>query len=117
MNKTNFNNFLKNFENQSNKWIYTGEEPVILDFFADWCVPCKNLEPAINDLSEKYKNVKFYKVNIEEESKMVEMFSIKSIPTLIFLNKNLEPIIETGSISKVKMENNIKKIINEPVLV
>lgn len=69
----------ENFENEVIKSIL----PVIVDFWADWCGPCKRLSPAIEQLSEEHKEIKFCKINIDEQPALADRFRIMSIPTLI----------------------------------
>ena len=63
------------------------ENIVILDFYADWCGPCKELSPKLLTINEKYKNVKILKINIDENNDMVDKYNIISLPTLVFFYK------------------------------
>ncbi len=74
----------ENFQNE----VLDSNVPVLLDFYADWCGPCKMLAPTIDELSKKYEGkAKILKANIDNTPKLNEKFGIKSIPTLILFNK------------------------------
>lgn len=70
-----------NFE----KEVLHSKEPVLLDFFAKWCMPCKMLSPIINEIDGEYKNVKVCRVDIEAEPELAQIFQIMSIPTLVYI--------------------------------
>jgi thioredoxin 1 len=63
------------------------DKKVIIDFFADWCGPCKKVAPVFSELSEKFKDIVFLKVNVDEAEEIAEGFEVTSLPTFIFLNK------------------------------
>jgi len=74
------------FNFEVNDWKYEGQKPCIIDFFADWCGPCKALGPLLEDLEKEYKDkIDFFKVDIDEDPTLAARFEIASIPTLIFL--------------------------------
>ncbi|MCK9446207.1 thioredoxin family protein [bacterium] len=101
--------FSKGFTKQGDKkWSYNGSDMCVLDFYADWCIPCKNLDVLLNDISDKNHDIKFYKINVEDEYELTELFNIQSVPTLIIVSKNQEPIIITGTISRTKLEGLLK---------
>ena len=76
----------KNFETE----VVQSDKPVILDFWADWCGPCKRLSPAVDELAEQTSDIKFGKVNVDEQQELASRFQIMSIPTLIsFQNGNV----------------------------
>lgn len=60
----------------------------LIDFYADWCGPCKMLAPFLEQLSEKYPNIEFYKVNVDDDGSIAAKYSISSIPTLMLFNNN-----------------------------
>jgi thioredoxin 1 len=106
--KTNFNKPIKlTYENF--KEIVSKNEFVVVDFWAEWCYPCKIMEPIIEDLAQKYTNVVFGKVNVDEEPTLASSFGIMSIPTLLFFYKGkaIEALI--GARPKYEIERIIEK--------
>ena len=94
----------KNFEEE----VLKSEMPVLVDFYATWCGPCKMIAPAISKIAEEYKEkVKVGKVNVDEENELAMKYQIQNIPTLI-LFKNGEPVNSLiGLNSKSEIENMI----------
>lgn len=87
------------YDFNSDQKSYKNNKPLIIDFYADWCVPCKNLSPILEEL-EKENDFNVYKVDSEEEYELSEHFNIKSVPTLLFVPVNSEPVSITGSFPK-----------------
>ena len=94
------------------EWNYKGDQPAVIDFYADWCKPCKVVSPILNELSEDYKGqVKFYKLNTEKDPQVAKVFGIKSIPTLLFIPAEGKPVFVKGAQSKHMIKKNIEKIL------
>lgn len=95
-------------------WEYQGELPAIIDFYADWCSPCKMVAPILEELSKEYEGkLVIYKVNTDIEQELSAVFGIRSIPTLLFIGSDGEPTMQPGAYPKHVM----KKIIEEQMLV
>ena len=77
----------KVFNYETNKeWKFEGEKPCIIDFYADWCGPCKMVAPILEELSKDYEGkMDIYKVNTEEEQELASVFGIRSIPSFLFV--------------------------------
>ena len=86
------------------------DELVVVDFFATWCGPCKMLSPVVERMAETYKDVHFYKVDIDEEPQLAERFRVMSVPTLIYLKKGQVLDKSIGVVSPAEMENTINKL-------
>ena len=73
-----------NYE-KNTEWKFAGELPCIIDFYADWCGPCKMVAPILEDLSKDYRGkINIYKVNTEEQQELASVFGIRSIPSILF---------------------------------
>lgn len=94
-------------------WKFNGELPAVVDFWAPWCGPCRMVGPVIEELSVEMKGkVDFYKVNTDEEQELSAVFGIRSIPSLLFIPKEGQPMMAAGALPK----NELKRIINENLL-
>lgn len=94
-------------------WKYLGELPAIIDFYADWCGPCKMVAPILEELSEEYEGkLLVYKVDTEVEQELAAVFGIRSIPTFIFIDAEGEPMMQPGAFPK----NVFKQLIEERLL-
>jgi thioredoxin len=95
------------------KDIISSNNLVLIDFWADWCQPCKIMEPIINELSKEFNNVVFGKVNVDEEPAIAQSFGIMSIPTFILFKNGKPQEILVGARPKRDFENLIKRYIRE----
>jgi len=82
---------------------------VIVDFWATWCMPCQIMGQVINNLSGKFKNIEFAKVNIDENSALAEKFKITNIPTLLFFKKGKLVESKTGVMTEDEFEEKLKE--------
>ncbi len=95
--------FLKEiFDYENNKeWKFQGSIPAVIDFYADWCGPCKMVAPIIEELSEEYAGkVNFYKIDTEAEQELAAAFGIQSIPSLLFIPVDGKPQMAAGALPK-----------------
>jgi thioredoxin 1 len=96
----------------SREWKYKGQMPAVIDFYADWCGPCKAVAPLLNQLSSEYDGqVKFYKVNTEKDPEVSKVFGISSIPTLLFIAPAGSPTVVRGAQSIGALRKNIENIL------
>ena len=100
----------KVFNYEKNKeWKYEGDVPCIIDFYADWCGPCKMVAPILEQLSEEYEGkLKIYKVDTEVERELAAAFGIRSIPSMLFCPMDAEPQMAQGALPKPQLEKIIK---------
>ncbi len=90
-----------NYEKHPEEWVFEGERPCIIDFYADWCRPCKMVAPIMDELAEKYKGkVDFYKVNTDKNRELSSVFGIRSIPSVLFCPGEGKPQMATGALPK-----------------
>ncbi len=102
------------FEKSPKNWVYSGEKPCIIDFYADWCRPCKLVAPIMAELAEKYNGrIIVYKINIDEEKELAGFFGIQSIPTVLLCPMSGPPQMTQGALPKETFE----KAVNEVLLV
>ena len=101
-----------NYE-KNTEWKFEGELPCLIDFYADWCAPCKMVAPIMEELSHKYAGkVNIYKVDTEAEQEIAAVFNIRSIPSLLFIPKDTQPQMAVGALPK----ETIEKVIDEELL-
>ena len=92
----------KVFDYEKNKeWKFEGEKPCIVDFYADWCGPCKMVAPVLEELSEDFSGkLNVYKINTEEEQELASVFGIRSIPSFLFVPVSGQPQMAMGALPK-----------------
>lgn len=89
-----------NYE-QNSEWKYEGELPAIVDFYADWCGPCKMIAPVLENLSKEYAGkINIYKVDTDKEQELASVFGIRSIPSILFIPKEGKPQMAMGALPK-----------------
>jgi len=102
---------ITNFE-KNEEWIYEGKLPCIIDFYADWCGPCKMVAPILEELSTEYEGKIFvYKIDTEEQSELAGLFNIRSIPTVLFVPMIGDPQMSVGALPKEKFKTAIEEIL------
>lgn len=93
-------------------WKYLGDKPALIDFYADWCGPCKMIAPILNELAEEYEGqIYIYKVDTERESELAAAFGIRSIPALLFVPMEGQPQMASGAMSKEGFKELIEEIL------
>ncbi len=111
--------FLKkvfDYENNT-EWKYEGELPAIIDFYADWCGPCKMVAPILEDLSKEYEGkISIYKVDTEKEQELASVFGIRSIPSILFIPKEGKPQMAAGAMPREGFVEAINTLLLLPVV-
>jgi len=108
-----FKDKIWDYEANPDEWKYKGDIPCIIDFYADWCKPCKMVAPIMDDLADVYDGrVIIYKVNTDKEKELASVFQVRSIPSILFAPMEGKPAIQPGAMQKEDYMN----IIDEYVL-
>jgi thioredoxin len=105
------------YENKT-QWEFQGDKPCIIDFYADWCGPCKMVAPIMEELSHEYEGlVDIYKIDTEVEQELASVFGIRSIPSVLFIPVKDQPKMAVGAMPKEGYQTAIKDIfgINPPI--
>ena len=103
----------KVFNYEKNKdWMYEGKLPSIIDFYADWCGPCKMIAPVLEELSNEYAGkMNIYKVDTEAEQELAAAFAIRSIPSMLFIPISGQPQMANGALPKQELHKLIKEVL------
>jgi thioredoxin 1 len=97
---------------KSEEWSFAGARPAIVDFYAQWCMPCKMLGPVLEELSAKYEGkLDVYKVDIDEEPELAGLFGVQSVPSLLFIPKEGKPSMALGALPKASLEKAIGEVL------
>lgn len=111
----------KVFDYENNReWKFTGELPAIIDFYADWCGPCKMVSPILEGLSKDYAGkVDFFKIDTEAEQELAAVFGIRSIPSILFVPKEGKPQMALGALPRESLIQAISSVlkVEEPATV
>ncbi len=98
---------------KSKEWNFAGSKPAIIDFYADWCGPCKMVAPVLDQLSRDYAGqVDIYKVDTEKEQELAELFQIRSIPSILFIPTKGKPQMAQGALPRSAFEEAINDLLN-----
>lgn len=101
-----------NYEADPTTWNYLGDKPAIIDFYADWCGPCKTVAPILEELAEEYADqIYVYKINTEQEQELAGAFGIRSIPSLLFVPMEGQPQMAMGALPKASFKEAIDQVL------
>ena len=104
-----FKKKVMDFEKHPKEWVFEGERPAIIDFYATWCGPCKATAPILEELAGEYAGkVDIYQVDVDQQQELAAMFGIRSIPSLLFIPKDGQPQMQVGAMNKQQLEAAIK---------
>jgi len=100
-----------NYE-QNKEWKFEGKLPCIVDFYADWCGPCKMVEPILQELAQEYQGkLNIYRVDTQAQQELATAFGIQSIPSILFVPLNDKPQMAVGALPKNTLEKAIKEVL------
>jgi thioredoxin 1 len=113
--KETFKEKVFNYET-NNEWKFEGKVPAIIDFYADWCGPCKMVAPILEELQSEYgDNLTIYKVNTDEQQELSSIFGIQSIPSILFVPLEGKPQMATGALPKNSFKSAIEDVLKVSV--
>lgn len=93
------------------EWKFKGTRPAVIDFYADWCGPCKMVAPLLEELAKEYEGkIDIYKVDTEAEQQLAGMFGIQSIPSILFIPAEGQPQMAAGALPKVEFKRIFKEV-------
>ena len=93
-------------------WKFEGQVPTIIDFWAEWCGPCKMISPVLEEISQQFVGkINVYKVNVDEETDLAAAFGIQSIPSLLFIPMNEKPRLSVGALPKAGILKIVKDVL------
>lgn len=94
------------------EWKYNGTMPAVIDFYADWCGPCRRVAPIMRELAEEYKGkVIFYKVDTDKEKELAGSMGIQSLPTIVFIPVKGKPQVIVGAADKATFQKAINEVL------
>lgn len=112
INKADFLKKVYNFEASPNEWKYLGNKPAIIDFYADWCGPCKMIAPSLDQLAKEYAGqIDIYKVDVDKETELATAFGIQGIPALLYIPMKGTPQMLQGAQPKEVLKEKIETIL------
>lgn len=110
LNAQTFKQKIFDFE-KSKEWKFNGQKPVIIDFYADWCAPCRALSPILQNVAQQYDGlVEVYKVDTEASPDLAAMFGIRGIPSLLFIPVDGQPAMSSGLMPEEGFQQAIQEI-------
>lgn len=112
LNKADFLTKVANYETNPSEWKYLGDKPALIDFYADWCGPCKAIAPVLEELAAEYDGqIYIYKIDTEKEQELAALFGIRSIPSLLFIPMDGKPQMSQGALPKAQLKEAIDKML------
>lgn len=112
LNKEEFLKKVTNYEENSGEFKFEGDKPCIVDFYAEWCGPCKMIAPILEELADEYAGkIDIYKIDTEKEEELAAVFGIRSIPTLLFCPMNQPPQMAKGAMGKADFKKAIDDLL------
>lgn len=94
-------------------WKYLGEMPAVVDFYADWCGPCRKLAPVMESMAAEYAGkVRFYKVNVDNARALSSAYGIRSIPSVLFIPVDGEPVMNVGLMDEKTFREKIEDLLS-----
>lgn len=107
-----FKNLVWDYTKNPETWVFKGDLPVIIDFYADWCRPCKMVAPILDELATEYKGkIRVYKIDTDKEKELAQIFNIRSIPAVLFIPVSEKPQMSVGALPKPTFVQAIQEVL------
>jgi len=95
--KADFLTKVMNYEKNQAEWVFEGDKPCLIDFYADWCAPCRTTSPILEELAKEYEGkINIYKIDTEKERELAAVFGVQSLPTFLFVPMEGKPTMSSG---------------------
>lgn len=115
LNRASFIDLVMDFEKNPNNWAFKGQKPCVIDFYADWCRPCKMVAPIMEELAVEYQGkINIYKVNVDNEKELAGLINVQSIPAILFCPLNGSPQMQAGAMSKEQYKQIFEELLLNP---
>ncbi len=121
LNKATFLAKVWNYEKSPSEWVFLGDKPAVIDFYADWCGPCRVASPILEEVSRDFAGkIHVYKIDTQKEEELAAVFGIRSIPAFLYIPKNGKPTMMAGigrskeETKKMFVDNINKLLLQEP---
>lgn len=103
---------------KNEEWVYEGDKPALIDFYADWCGPCKITSPILEELAKEYEGkIYIYKINVDEEQELAQVFGVRGIPSFLYVPMEGQPQMSSGiARSEEETKEMFRKTINDILL-
>ena len=117
MTKADFLEKVMDYEKNQTEWVFKGDKPCLIDFYADWCGPCRITSPILEELAKEYEGkINVYKINVDNERELSSVFGIQGIPAFLYCPKDGKPSMTSGIArdaeqTKQMFKENIEKIL------
>jgi thioredoxin len=99
------------YAKDTSEFVYLGDKPCIIDFYADWCGPCRKIAPYMEEFSKSYNDIYIYKINVDQQKELAALFQARNIPTVIFVPMKGQPTATKGAYPKEEYVKLIDKIL------
>lgn len=107
-----FKKKVMDYDKNPDKWVFEGKKPAIIDFFATWCGPCRQMSPIVEQIAkDNAGKIDVYKVDIDKEKQLARVFGIQSIPTILFVPVVGKPTVQVGALDKATFEQAVDELL------
>ena len=106
-----FKQKVMNYDKHPNEWVFEGSRPAIIDFYATWCGPCKQVAPIVEQVANDYAGkIDVYKIDVDKQQELAALFGVQSIPTILFVPKEGTPQRVNGAMPRTGFDEAIKQV-------